>query len=831
MLSVAIVTGCARRANLDDEEEKALPMETDETAETLTAGGAVSEPFYNSKKLILEAPLPEDEEYAYFEYSGCDDPIITGNHILVRMYYACREDDEAPADWILGRWNVFDLDGKYVTTLNADFFDYVSPVVWFDEDEQGRFTCAYLDYEYSEDQWSAQINLARFDQNGNMITEPTYAFSDAYSTNLSMAVDDKNGEIIVASQHKIVQLDENFTMQSEHTYSNAAEIRNLWEDQGEIYMETTEVDENYQESACIYHLEFAPNGYLTDAEPGRDASNLLSMKMFQTNAGIYAATRNALGKLDLGSGEYSTLLDWNQTDIDRSLVNYGQLKVLSEGRLSSGVSVIDPTGSASTVTVTPDAPQNDYPADDDDETITSVAITSVEYIDAESVPCLYLLSETDENPHEGQDVLWIGGIGITSSGLMTAIADYNNTHSQDTWIKVYDYAGFNYNKTMASTSETQKALERMAAQLNSGTGPDIIVGGGESGLFDNSNILTDLNGYVDGISGINRDDYFNSALEAFETDGKLYQIPLVFSVRALVGNRNIVFGNTYMNYADYLDAGYYLNDSVYLFSEVNLDELTNMLIEGETGTWINYSNGTVNIDHEKLMEMLQLIQLEDMYGMNGYMAAVDSIYVPLYDPMVRGCYQEIYLNRSAFAPSTMNSVCEYAQTKIMPEALSWYGYPGSQGSTKIIQSDISVGISASSTQKEKAWEVIKYFLGENVQTTLSGSGVFDVYDATCFIPLNREAFQEVNSEDIYTSDIYTYAMDADGNWVQFYAGDREELMKEYTEALNAPMRRYIRDPQIINIVKGAVEDYIYGECTLEDAAYKIEKEITAFIER
>lgn len=822
-LSVAFVTGCARRASLDEDPEKAFLPESVETKESVVEAKTVSEPFYNSEKIIMEAPLPVDESGLEASFLTCEEPIIAGDHIFVHMHYTFSEDGEPFDGLTMSRWCVFDFAGNYVTYLQEDFLDFA---VYFAEDAQGSIIAAYANYDYSNDTWSADIYLTRFDQNGQLVTGPVKAFSDDYSSILSVAVNNKTGDVLIASEHKLVQFDADFQLLCSTAYSNDTMITNLWEDQGEFYVEMVGSDNGYQDYASIHHVSIGNNGYVSLSDPARQATNLLSMKMYQTNTGTYAATRNALGKLDLSSGEYSSLLDWNQTDIDRSLVFHGQIKVLSEGSRSSAVKVIDPSEFAPSVT--PDAPRNDYSEEDAQ---TRIALVSFDYIENSLRPCLYLLTPAEKNPHEGQDVLWVGGIGITSSALMSGIARFNSSNSQNIWVKVYDYAGFHYSKSAVSIFETQKALERMAAQLSSGTGPDIIIGAGETGLFDNNSLLTDLNGYVDGISGIKRDEYFNNALKSFETNGKLYQIPLVFSVRGLIGNKTLVNGKTTMNYSDYIEARNYSAVKSYLFSEVNVDEMCNIFVEGETGTWIDYANDSVSLDHERLKDMLQLLLNEQIYGMNGFIDPDGALYGMTFDPVDRGVYQELYLYESAFAPSTMNTVAEFAQTEIMPGVLSWYGYPGSKGSSMIIQSDISIGISASSTQKEKAWEVIKFFLQEDVQAELTSPGAVDVNSSTSFIPLNREAFHKVNGEEMFAPEINSYVMDDDGNWVSYYAGEREELLKKYEEALDVPMRRYIRDPEVLYIVKDVASKYFFEECSADDAAYEIEKRIIEYIGR
>ena len=835
MLSVAFATGCARRATVDDEDEN-NPLFTENSVipESNVETVSVSEPFYNSRKILLEAPIPYEAVKGEYESSYYEDPLIVGDHILVRANYYFTDSDDAENYYEFSFWHVFDLQGNYLMYLHTE--DLPSHVV-FDEDASGNIVAACADYHYEDEEWFADISVVRFDSNGYLIAAPTYVFSDKYSDCLSMAVNDENGDFIVASKHKIVQIGQEGDLKSNFAFENGPDSCYVWEENGNFYMQELQTDNNGMDCAVIYQIEIGMNGYINMGSVARDATNLLSMKMYQTNTGVYASTRNALGKLDFASGEFASLLDWNQTDLDRSTVFYGNIKVLSEGSSSQPVMVMEAIGSDYPLPDVTDAPRSDY-SDVDPDKQTSIAITAMELVDNEMKPSLYLLSPADENPHEGQDILWVGGIGITSSGLMTCIARFNEDNSQNVWIKVYDYAGFNYDKYTVDDLQTKNALEKMAAQVNSGMGPDIIIGAGETGMFDNSRSLTDLNAYVDGISGINRKDYFDNVLSAFETDGKLYQIPLAFSVYGLIGNRSLVGDRTEMTLADFADADAQVADGVDLFGAITAEELCNMMVEGETNSWINYSNDTVSIDRNALVDMVITVNNKLIHDAEDYGLVSSNFWFPqtyTIDPRSRSenrlSNTEIYMQNAAFEPSSLNNVREYAQKAILPEILSWYGYPGSTGSSFIVRSDMSVGISASSTQKEKAWEVIKYFLSEDIQIDLSRSGYTDFYGAANYIPLNKEAFRSLNDEMQEFLDVYITAMDEEYNWVEFYAGKKDVLIDEYEELMNAPMRRYIRDPKVIEIVKLNIGHYYYGEYSLDETVDMIIKEITAYIER
>jgi ABC-type glycerol-3-phosphate transport system substrate-binding protein len=601
------------------------------------------------------------------------------------------------------------------------------------------------------------------------------------------------------------------------------------------------------------------------------------MKVYQNPERLYSATRNALGKLDIANGEFSRLLDWNQTDLDRSLLLNGNVKVISEGELSQTVTmlpqgdqpqlerplpVVEQPSMAPDIESRPvpsavgeDAPSDSSSAPEDfidDPTLpessssasadavetqaaepsdakTKFCISNVEYTDLGCEAHLIKLEPAASNPHSGQDIVWVGGVGITDSMIMSKIADYNRNTSHDIWVKVVDYADFRYNGSFETRNYSTKAMESMLAQVNSGVGPDVIIGAGETGEFDNNNTLSDLNAYVDGINGINRDEYFDNAFRAFETNGKLYQIPLGFATHALVGNPTLVDGKTEMNYHDFSSSSVFLDDDTKLLKGFSTETLLNILVEGETGTWINYATGEVSVDRSSLIDLLELLRFQKQSSSKLRYEFSEDFEVEL-DPFQFDGIGSVYEGSGAFCPGSINSLTEYAMAKVREQETRWYGYPGSAGCATLIESPMTAGIAAYSTQKEKAWEVIKYLLSADVQVDINSVPLMNSYFPRAMVPVNIEAFRKLNlmektdgrvTEYIYSDSDLVYELDV---------GSFDDLLAEYEAMLKEPFRRYIHDDEVLTIVREVADEYLEGQITVTDAADTIVKRIMKLYE-
>lgn len=840
-MATALLSGCAHRAPADPTTTTSFQKQTTAPAEMVVTNGKeeeipATEPFYNSEDIILTPPEQNDPQGRKISRSICQNPFFVGDRIIAQVYLEYEEEIPEPDGGLLSEfyWAIFDLQGQFVGRIQNETMGYCSG---FTTDGQGNIVAAFEKNE--------SLYLQRFDLSGNPVTEEKNieAANCNAIMNTSLICSDDLGTLI-ACDHMLLQLDKNDEFMSREIADETTYFMGFLEENGRHYIMVLTADAANSENGMIRldEISVSSDGSFQHEAINKNADALFGLKVYPTQTGVYCASRNAFGKLNIADGTFSTLLDWNQTDIDRSYIFNSAIKVLSEGELSQPLSILPENIGPETAPQV--IPQEETPASASKEGTpapaskqdlsgnekTSILIASSVYALPDVETHLIKVELADENPHAGQDTVWIGGIGITDSSLMKSISSFNKDASKGIWVKVYDYSDFR-----RLNPDDTEARKTMQAQINSGVGPDIIIASDSLFASDNSQVFANLNGYMDGPAGINRNEFFNSAFRAFETDGKLYQIPLGFQAYALLGNNACANGKTELNYSDYIGLMQSSGSENQIISS-SPEQLLCTFVEAEMSSWIDYANDKVNIDKTSLQEMFS--QMELFVKANGEEFFVSDIYSfndlpeqPQEYPENR--MSDLFSGAVKFCPAWMNSLSEYSYKEILPGELSWYGYPGSAGCTPLISSTRVAGITYYSTQKDKAWEVIKYMLSEDIQYTISFENTMDepytdLYTSD-IIPVNVAAFRKLNKEAM-GGDVVLGVPQAEMDRFKISTVRMDKLLDEYEETLKKPLRRKIRDERVLDVVISTFDRYLHKELDVSEAADTIEKEIRSMIE-
>ena len=849
VLACAVLSGCAYRVKTEkDAENDLFPMASVENAKT--EGAVMAEAFYDAELIKMNLPPSELEQDLKLYTTIANTPIILRDFIVVPVYryYTSSQavvTGSGPVyEAVEFKYAVYNLDGEFISYLEFDN-EYTDDAI-FCEDAAGNIVAFYSYADMTDDYSYSYYNIyaTTFSAlDGLRLNPPVVIYQESGSLLIGALMLD-NGNILLSLGDKICVVDMLGQFLCGYSLTDYEWCSGLWEEDGRYYAEIlSEADEGT--GGVLLELAIEPSGEFSVSKTGKNTDNIAGMKVFQNSNGIYAATRNALGRLDLETGEFSRLLDWNQTDADRRLIDKGNIRVLEEGALSQTLTVLpvveeedpvshdyQPSENEGNVVVDESFEEasrhtdvTDPSSEGSGQTRLLIA-TTMNNVEGK-IPCLLKLTPSENHPHASQNVIWIGGVDISSGPLMAYISEYNRNPENSIWLKIYDYADFSFYDSVAETDRAyEAALENMAAQIRSGIGPDIIVGTGDSGVFDNGNCLTDLNGYVDGIHGINREEYFGSVFDAFETNGKLYQIPLSFQLYSILGNTVLADGKSNLTYHDYTTAGNIFQGEFTLFSYYPSSILLSLFVKAETGTWIDYEHGTSNIDRDSLIEMLEVIRT------NTQDIGYDELdeYLMFYEPSVSESADALYSGESGFSVGRITSLSDFALSHMIEGSFAWYGFPGG-GMTSVVRSDMTCGIASCSTQKELAWNVILYMLSEEVQKDIGKSveysGGFDFDDRARF-PVNVHAFER-NCADLASgsNDLYICMSDmyGSGEEVMVDLNTVEKNEAAFIEFMKKPLRRYIFDIDVVQIVFEETQKYIDGEVQVTQAADNIRRRL------
>ena len=856
-LAAVLLSGCSYRSQTEgnsSEPSSNVSYETEEGSVRDIADTISEEVFYNAEKIQLSVPEPTlPEGWSLFNTSFYS-PVFVGDYLFTYVNRTYEITSEGPEGIIIEPynedfWAFFDLDGQYVGELTGENLDLPGDC-YFHAEENG-FVAVYNCYDYDRDNGEQSIYKVDFDLSGQMTRAPRVIHSeqDAYIDHVLFA---ENGHILCSYGNRLINLDASEKVLSGIGMTEDRTCAGIWEEDGKYYVQLRVHSDDSPDSYELYQLLYDANGMVSLSFDFRASDNLAGMHISQDNGKIYAATRNSIGTIDLASGKFGCLMDWNQTDYDRNILTSGNVKILSEGSCSSPVSVIaaqkDPgpmvapkETESENSSIQASSTSGDVTTDETttaSKEVTRLCIAEIESIDMENPNCyLIYLTPAEKNPHNGQKQIWIGGVGISSSPITKSISQYNADTTHAAWIKLYDYADFRLNdykdftfyrnaveqdmpyeiNPVDSLKFRERATDNMESQINAGIGPDIIVSSGDSLTLGNSDYLTDLNPYIRSIHGIDTTKFFTNVLEAFEVNGSLYQLPLYVRTYALLGNSCYTDGKDKMNYHDLSLAQAMYSDNMMLFAEQDTARMMKLFLEGELTSWVDYERGSVTIDQNSLIDMLELLKVSTIYGYYS-----DSELEPaMQDPSPFRNIFQLADWVSIFCSASTNTYEEYMQYQLFGGHIQWFGYPGSKDCSMLAESDLTIGITSYSTQKELAWEIITYLLSDDAQLNIAQTikyGPNGYMEEK--IPININAFRTLNSKYKNTP-MYGNVYNSDYPELEY----SDDLLAEYEALLSTPKRRYATDATIYDIVRTYFERYMSGEMTVTQAAATIEEKI------
>lgn len=307
---------------------------------------------------------------------------------------------------------------------------------------------------------------------------------------------------------------------------------------------------------------------------------------------------------------------------------------------------------------------------------------------------LCTLTKTLKSEIPTRQVLTLGTISLSQS-LEAAVSNFNANNSQ------YQIEVINYGQN--SDPQTRFYLDLMT-----GKAPDLIDLSQESfTLYMKKGILEDLNPYLEK-SGISRDNFLPSVIDAYTIDGKIGGIPASVLLRTMIG-KNEDFGKT---------AGYTVEDLIEIMDKktddtmlapyATKDSVLYMCVNGDEKYYIDWETGVCHFDSDKFKKVLEFA--------NRF--PVDYSFYENYHNSLAGelnLFREgKYLLIDFFIPD-FNTLKNY-QTDGEDDFI-FVGNPSfdAQSGTWLRGIDM-VGINSSSSQKDGAWEFIKTLLTEEYQT-------------------------------------------------------------------------------------------------------------------
>lgn len=389
--------------------------------------------------------------------------------------------------------------------------------------------------------------------------------------------------------------------------------------------------------------------------------------------------------------------------------------------------------------------------------------------------------------------------------IMEAIVRFNK-NSEEYRVKVIDYYD-EENYEDAWNKYNQAILEDDFADI-------VNVSWSNYEMMAKKGLYVELNEFMDNDENINRGDYFQNVLEAYEVSDKLYAMPVSFSINTLVGKKDIWGDKESITLADVKHVMDSMPKDVEMLEGMSQTDFVFFMLQGSLDKFIDWDSGECSFDSDEFIEILDLAKRFpkkskwDIFN-------DDSI-----DKYRQG--KILLYNAELF------EIGEYQVLETMlGEKIAFVGYPGANGGL-IQTSGNLLAISKNSSNQEIAWEFVKSMISKEYQTSY-------IYYS---IPIHKSAFEK-QMESAMEKELY---VDEEGNEVEtakmIYGYDdieveiyaaRKEQVEEYRKIVEGATTLATYDQQIMLMVEEEIEAFFDNRKSAEEVAKIVQSRVKIYV--
>ncbi len=422
-------------------------------------------------------------------------------------------------------------------------------------------------------------------------------------------------------------------------------------------------------------------------------------------------------------------------------------------------------------------------------------------------------------------------VGVDYYGWYTLAKGFAELHP-NVEIEVNDTA---VDLSSVEHSEVMLALEKyrddLTVNMFAGNSPDIIYNTSDYVTdFMASGLVFDLYEFMDSDPDFNKEDYFTGIFEAFEHDGKLYNMPSLIGFNSVVGRKDVLSAVgvdlSTMESVDYE----FLYDSYYkVLEDGSYPEITHFANEDLIGKMAFASNemaacydneaGEINFENEQFVDYLNVTNNYEKTNLifSSIGVGIGDLKFNASSPKDEGA-SETFLPREKYL-FTQNYILfeslisEYSTTPLMfgeSERIS-EAIPVANSKGEILPVNGGyIAIPTTAKNPKLAWEFLKYCIEESETVTFNtdiGKWNGDRFGDS-YIPINKNNFKK-----------YTEAYAQANRLPQEYV---DEYIDYVNEVLSMPLATQVPGTSLYKALNELQFDFYDGLMTAEECAGKMQ---------
>lgn len=598
----------------------------------------------------------------------------------------------------------------------------------------------------------------------------------------------ENGNLLVGTWGCIYLVDESGKTLAKQEIADCS--GRILKQDGKYYVLTNIFDMKNYENIC--KLQEIDPKELKLIGTSYDVSSDL-MFSIQSEDSTYVQELDGLKRYDLETGDSISIMNWNDADVNR-LYFSGECQVHSENDFSMIATRV-------------------FKGSDREYTF--------EYSIAHFTRC-------EKNPHAGQDIINVAVFETMTEQFMDYVVKYNTDSQAKSRVNV----GFYYDRNVegADTLATGTEVDKLYLDMFAGDGPDVLVNFASMSQFNTDEVLVDMNQFIDGANGLNRDEYFDNIFRAYESNGKLYHVPTLLEVNAYAVNEDQLGGRTSWSYDDFKAVASSVPSDMSIFADMSKEDVMRELLMVSGSTFVDYEKKETYFDSEDFKKLLEIAKTygEEPNPNDNIMSVGDGMMpIVAYDEDIFPSAKldndmllmmRVYLNSvSAYAENT-----RFRNGKVKMMSLPTPNQDGYAASTLM-----SFAIANASKHQDEAWDFVKFMFEKEQQVTMATENAY--------IPVHKEALNQVIDAQYKEYDyLKKVAEEAKETGLDCYC----ELEYDLTEGMRGEWIAIVEnigsvsqfDSRVLAIIEEEVPAYFQDRRSVDDVCKNIQNRVQNLVQ-
>ncbi len=417
------------------------------------------------------------------------------------------------------------------------------------------------------------------------------------------------------------------------------------------------------------------------------------------------------------------------------------------------------------------------------------------------------LLKEGEQVQSAKKVLTFGGVSIfIDSPVRKAITDFNKSN-QDYRIEIKEYGA----------EDISTGLIQLNADIVSGNCPDILALPlrFSKDLYARKGVLTDLYPYIEKDTSCERSDFQENILKIYETDDKLYAIPISYDIYTVLGKSSLLGERNSWTLEEMIAFVDDCPKDSEIFNDGSKSRVLSTCMRANWDQMVNWNDDDENAFNRELF--IKMLQFANRFIDDDKYTYDDNLPQRIQDDQVQ------LLETNVSGISSNQFFCA-----LFGGQVTYAGYPAENGNGSLVGSTSAMAISAKCDYQDIAWEFINSMLSEEFQAQTA------IYN----FPIRKSGLEK----QIERAMEVTYYTDENGNQKEESKGmsgmgdftvatyaDKDTDVQAIRQLIESADKLRTGDDQISNIITEEAQVFFSGNKTAEEAADIVENRIRIYV--